>query len=408
MQGRRTKKLSQFVGLGFIAAASVFPANEWPQWRGPSRDGSATGAAKDWPEKLKQVWKVTVGEGHSSPVVSGSRVYQFARQRDREILSAHDLATGKKLWEYGYDAPYEMNSAARGHGKGPKATPVIGGGRVCAFGITGTLSCVDEKTGKVAWSHANLGAALFGTASSPLIERGMLIAQTGRQDDGYVSAYSITDGRRIWSTKTEGPGYSSPVAADIGGVRQLIVETQANLAGFSVANGEALWKTPLSTPYDQNSVTPLVVCDRQPCLVIYSGLANPLLAARAAGKSVQKAWENKDAGMYMSSPVLVNGRVFGLSNRNKGQFFLVDAPTGKTLWTSDGRQGENAAVFVNGDTVFALTTNSELLILGVSGNAVAQSRRYTVAQSPTWASPAIVGRQVLIKDADSLALWSAD
>jgi outer membrane protein assembly factor BamB len=408
MQGRRTKELSQLVCLGLVAAASLTGANEWPQWRGPNRDGTAPGAAKVWPDELKQIWKVTVGEGHSSPVVSGTRVYQFGRQGNREVLAAYELANGKKVWEYGYDAPYDMNPAARGHGKGPKATPVIGGGRVCALGITGTLTCVDEKTGKPAWSHPNLGAALFGTASSPVIERGMLIAQTGRQGEGSVAAYSLGDGKQIWSTKTEGAAYSSPVVADIGGTRQVIVETQSNLAAFSAAGGDLLWKTPLSTPYDQSSVTPLVVCERQPCLVIYSGLANPLIAVRATGKSAEKVWENKDAGMYMSSPVLVNGRLFGLSNRNRGQFFLADTATGKTLWTSDGRQGENAAVFAYGNTAFALTTNAELLILRVAGNSVTETRRYTVAQSPTWASPAIIGGRVLIKDLDSLALWSAE
>ena len=131
--------------LTAISAAPILPAQDWPQWRGPNRDGAApsSSATLTWPEKLKPVWKVTVGEGHSSPVVAGGRVYQFARRANDEVAAAFDLATGKKLWEHAEPAPYEMNPAANGHGKGPKATPVIAGGKLYTFGIAGALSCLD-------------------------------------------------------------------------------------------------------------------------------------------------------------------------------------------------------------------------------------------------------------------------
>jgi outer membrane protein assembly factor BamB len=188
-------------------------AIDFPQWRGPNRDGAITiSAPAQWPEKLKQVWKITVGEGHSSPVVVGNRVF-------REVIAAYDLATGKKLWEHSYAAPYQMNSAAYSHGKGPKATPAVAEGKICAIGITGTLTCLDAASGKVAWSHPNLGDALFGTASSPVIDRGLLVTQHGKQDNGWITAYNLTNGTKKWSTKTDGAGYSSPVIADIGGIR---------------------------------------------------------------------------------------------------------------------------------------------------------------------------------------------
>src|SRR5262245_24827867 len=157
----------------FLLVVVAASAADFPQWRGPNRDGSvAITPPNSWPDKLTQIWKVNVGEGHSSPVVVGNRVFQFARVGEREVLAAYDLASGKKVWEHGYAAPYTMNSAATTHGKGPKATPVVADGKVCALGITGTLTCVDAATGKVAWSHPNTGDALFGTASSPLIDHG--------------------------------------------------------------------------------------------------------------------------------------------------------------------------------------------------------------------------------------------
>ena len=408
MQRFRKAKLSQYVALLLVVAVAVSAADQ-QQWRGPNRDGTlAVTVPSGWPEKLTQVWKINVGEGHSSPIVVGGRVFQFARVGDREVLAAYDLASGKKVWEHGYSAPYTMNSAATAHGKGPKATPVAADGKVCAIGITGTLTCVEATTGKVAWSHPNTGDALFGTASSPVIDRGLLITQTGKQDSGTLTAYSLADGVKKWTAKTDGAGYSSPVIADLGGVRQAIVETQKSLISVNVADGATLWSVPISTPYDQNSVTPIVAGD----LVIYSGLSNPITAIRPARTSgswtAPKVWENKELGMYMNSPVLVNGRLYGLSHRNKGQFFAVDVKTGKTTWTGEGRQADNAAMLAAGNTILALTTNSELLVMPVSPQELTVAKRYKVSEtSETWAHPVILGNQILTKDKDTLTLWRA-
>jgi outer membrane protein assembly factor BamB len=408
MQGFRAREISKHVVVWSLAALSA-RAVDFPQWRGPNRDGALPPLSqKQWPEKLRQVWKITVGEGHSSPVVVGGIVVQFARLGDREVLAAYDLASGKKIWEHAYSTPYTMNSAAQGHGKGPKATPAVGNGKACAIGITGTLTCVDFASGRVAWSQPNLGDALFGTASSPVIDRGLLITQTGKQDNGTITAFGLSDGLKKWSYKSDGPGYSSPVIAEIGGVRQIIVETEHSIVGLNAANGELLWKTPISTPYDQNSVTPLVSGD----LVIYSGLSNPVIAIRPVKKGAQwtpeKVWENKEVAMYMNSPVLSGGLLVGMSHRNKGQFFAIDPKSGKTVWTGEGRQAENAAMLASGDTVFALTTNSDLLVMKAGTRGLETLRRYKVSEaSETWAHPAVLGDKVLIKDKETLTLWSA-
>jgi outer membrane protein assembly factor BamB len=406
MQRFRRPKLSQCVHLVFVGVVAAHGA-DYPQWRGSNRTGAISiTAPKAWPDKLTQVWKINVGEGHSSPIVAGNRVFQFARVGEREVLAAYDLASGKKVWEHGYGAPYTMNPAAHAHGKGPKATPVAAGGKVCAIGITGTLTCIDASTGKLVWSQPNTGDALYGTASSPLIDGDLLVAQTGRQDNGVVIAYNLADGSKKWSVKTDGAAYSSPVIADLGGVRQVIVETQKSIIGVDVFSGAVLWNVAISTPYDQNSVTPIVVGD----LVIYSGLSNPITAVRPARKgslwAAPKVWQNKELGMYMNSPALAGGRLYGLSHRNKGQFFAIDPATGKTTWAGEGRQAENAAMLAAGNTIFALTTNSDLLIMPVSAEGLSVHKRYKVSEnSETWAHPVILGDQILTKDKDSLTLW---
>jgi outer membrane protein assembly factor BamB len=387
----------------FLAFPAALAFVDWPQWRGPSRDGvAASQASKPWPERLRRVWTVQVGEGHSSPVVARQQVFQFTRLGEQEVLACFDLASGKQIWKQSYAAPYEMNSAATSHGKGPKATPVVGDGRVYTLGIHGILTCWDSASGKRVWSIDSKGSPDFGAASSPALVDGTLIAAIGPQSGGSLSAFDAATGKLKWQWKDDGPAYASPTIATFGGVRQVITNTRKNIVGVSLAEGKLLWKAALETPYDQNSVTPIVVGD----LVIYSGLSNPVIAIQP-GTSGRKVWENKEVGMYMNSPVLAAGVLWGLSHRNKGQFFGLDPKTGKTIWTGEGRQAENAAMIASGRNVFALTTNSELLMFTATATALKQERKYEVADTPTWAHPVILGNDVLVKDAKSLALWSA-
>src|SRR5688572_15490544 len=243
---------------GFVAASLAF-GHEWPQWRGPNRDGSAPAVKTAWPEKLKSIWKATVGEGHSSPVVSGERVYQFARRSDgNEVVYAFDLATGKKIWDHAYPAPYEMNSAATSHGKGPKSTPLAAKGRLYTFGMTGVLLALDTASGKPVWRFDSTGkfrstSPLFGVAASPMLYSSNVIAYTGTDEDGALTAFDAASGQIRWQWKGNGPGYGSPVLAG----SQIVAVGAENLVGVNAADGKLVWKIPLKTPYSQNSVTPL-------------------------------------------------------------------------------------------------------------------------------------------------------
>jgi outer membrane protein assembly factor BamB len=394
MQSRRT----------FLAVPAAFAFVDWPQWRGPNRDGSvAPDQSKPWPERLRQVWNAPVGEGHSSPVVAGKRVFQFARLQDNEVVAAYDLDSGKQVWRQSYAAPYQMNSAATSHGKGPKSTPVVAGERLYTLGISGILNCWDIASGKKIWGLDSKGSPLYGQASSPVVDRGMLIASVGPQSGGALTAFDAASGGVKWQWKEDGPAYASPVVGEFGGVRQVITNTESNIVGISAADGKLVWKLPLKTPYDQNSVTPIIVNGA----IIYSGLANPITAIRPSNPP-QKLWENREFGLYMSSPVIAAGILWGLSNRNKGQFFGIDPKTGKTVFSSEGRQAENAALIARGSTVFALTTDSELRVFQASPTTLKPVAKYNVADTPTWAHPAILGNRVLVKDAKSLALWSAE
>ena len=394
------------VALGLLVTLVVTPLAQtpgaaWPHWRGPARDGIAAGftAPATWPAQLTKRWQAKVGLGHASPVVSGNRVVVHSRLENREVVTAFDLASGKQLWQDGIDAPYTMNPAARGHGPGPKSTPAIAGGRVFTFGISGIFSAHDLATGKLLWrKNAPKTPPEFGTASSPLVDGNVVIAFLGGQGAGALTAMDAATGAERWRWTGDGPAYSSPIIATFGGTKQIIVQSETKLVGVSAANGKLLWETPIKTPYAQNSVTPLVVGD----LVISAGLDNPTIAFRIAAGKPTPAWTNTDVSMYMSSPALSGNTIFGLSNKNRGQFFAIDVKTGKTLWTTKGRDGENASIVRAGDYLLLATTNSELIVARANAAQYEEVKRYVVADSAMWAHPAFAGRTIIVKDVDTL------
>jgi outer membrane protein assembly factor BamB len=401
---------------GILAAslleAAAGSAQDWSQWRGPARDGRAQGVAlpTTWPKALKQAWKVPVGAGHSSPVIAGERAFLISRDAESEVLAAYDLKTGQRQWELRYPAPYTMNPAATGHGKGPKATPVVAGGLVCAFGISGVLSCADAATGRLLWRKDFAGefkstSPAFGVATSPILVDGVLIVHVGGEGDGALRAFDARSGAARWSFKGDGPAYASVVVATLDGVRQAITQTQARVVGVEFATGALLWSIPFTTAYDQNSVTPLVVGDT----VVFSGLGTPLRAVRPSRKDgawrVDPVWDAPDLSLYMSSPVIAGKHLVGFTHKGKGRLFAVDAKTGKLAWTSEPRLGENAALVAAGGVVMALIDDAKLIVFDPAADTYVPLATYTVAESPTWAHPAPTRAGFLVKDASTLALW---
>lgn len=221
-----------------LIAASALLSAEWPQWRGPARDGALASfhAPQTWPEKLTQKWKVPIGIGHSSPIFAAGRIYVLSRRDGRETVSAVNPEDGKILWSESYAAPYQVNPAAARHGDGPKSTPVFDNGRLFTLGISGVLSSYDAASGKLRWrkefsKQFAQTSPLFGTAMSPVVDRGLLIAGVGGNDSGALAAFDAGSGDLRWMWKQDGPGYASPIVVELGGVRQVVTQTQQNIVG---------------------------------------------------------------------------------------------------------------------------------------------------------------------------------
>jgi outer membrane protein assembly factor BamB len=306
-----------------------------------------------------------------------------------------------------------MNPAATRHGKGPKSTPIVHDSKLYTLGISGILSCFDARTGDLKWRKGfseefAKTSPLYGTAMSPLIEAKLLIAHVGGHDQGALIAFDVETGEVKWSWEGDGPGYTSPIVAELAGSRQIITQTQNYCIGISAPTGELLWRIPFTTVYDQNIVTPVIYQER----LIFSGVNKGTMAIKIIKQgnkwSTEQIWHNPKVSMYMNSPVISDELLFGFSPKRGGYLFCLNVQTGSTLWTSPGQQGDNAACLSAGEILFFLTTDARLLVVKRSATGFDLITQYTVADSPTWAHPIILGQQLLIKDTSTLALWNMD
>jgi outer membrane protein assembly factor BamB len=384
-------------------------AQDWPQWRGPNRDGvvSSFKEPSPWPESLKQQWKVDVGLGYATPLVVGQRLYLFTRQAEDEVMTALDAASGKVLWRTSYAAPFNMVSATARHGAGPKATPAFANGRLFTLGMTNIVTAFDAASGKQLWQKpATAAQPAFHTAMSPVVDGNLVIVHVGGPGDAALSAFDVTTGSVRWSWTEDSPAYGSPIVVDLGGVRQVVTFTHQFLVGVAVATGELLWRRPFKTPSNTTSQTPILYGDT----IIQMGRENGVTAFRVVGRdgkwTTEDVWQTKEVSQHMTNGVVVDGVLYGLSHLNGGQYFALDLAKGNVLWKGDPRQAENAAIVRAGDTIFALEDDGEMVVMKASRTGMNVLRRYDVADSQTWAQPTISGSRVYVKDVSNLTLWT--
>jgi outer membrane protein assembly factor BamB len=385
------------------------PSTDVTQWRGAARDGIIVGftAPQTWPETLTERWKTEIGTGYATPLVVGDRVYQFSRVGENETMTALDVASGKVIWQAGYPATFTMNPATKQHGPGPKSTPVFFSGRLYSIGMTGTVTAWEAATGKQVWQKTGTGPDMLYTshAFSPLVDGGHVIFHVGGNDKGALTAFDLETGAVRWSWAGDGPGYGSPVVATFDGVLQIVTPTQTKIVGVDATTGALLWERPMVHQFVSNSITPIV--SGQTVIVAGTGPLFALAVARRAGQwTTEQIWENTELPLRFTTPVVSGDVLFGLSGRNSGQYYAMDARTGKTLWTSDGRQAAHASVARAGDLLFSLESDGELVIARSSQTAFEPVKRYKISANETWAHPAISGNRVFVKDVTSLALWS--
>lgn len=392
--------------VALVSAAVILdaqrPSRDYIQWRGQQRDGSASAflEPKQWPDTLTRRWKVDVGEGYGTPLIVGDIVYVFTRLDGQEGITALDASTGRQRWRTSYPAPYTPSKPAEKHGASPKATPLYHEGRIFTLGISGIVAAFEARSGKQLWqSAAPKEAPFYGAAVSPLGSRDLVIVHPG--DYGPLTAFDVRSGGVKW-TVGSGGFFASPILVSLEQTSMVVSATQDFVIGVAL-DGRLLWRFPLDGK--NGSTTPVVNNDtiivNSPDRVI---AFRPRL--RDAAWIVETMWETKDVSTYLSTPVVVDGVLYGLSTKQRGQFYAIDAKTGQVLWLGSPREADNTALVKAGQLLFLLNDDAELIVARANRKAFAPIARYTVADSATWAQPAISGDRIFIKDVNTLALWT--
>jgi len=388
------------------AAAAQRAPQDYPQWRGVNRDGSASAFAEPatWPEALTRKWKVEIGEGYATPLVVGDTVYAFTRRNTSEVMTALSAATGKERWRTSYAAPYKPDTPAAAHGVGPKATPLFHNGRLFSLGITGIVSAFDAATGKLAWQTSDAPAhPTYGTAVSPVADRSLVFVHPGNH--GPLTAFDANTGTVKWSAGGGG-AFASPMIVELDGVRQVVTMTQDSVLAVSLSDGTRLWEYPWQSRASPSAITPILYDD----MLIISSQSMGVTAVRPSRRGgkwiVDPVWATRDVSLFLSNPVIVGDTLFGLSEKARGQFFALDANTGKVLWLGQPRQASNTAVVKAGNLLLLLNDDGELIVARSSRAGFEPLKRYTVADSSTWAQPAVSGNRIFVKDLTSLSLWT--
>jgi outer membrane protein assembly factor BamB len=410
MRASTGKWLAACAALAFAASAS---GADWPQWRGSGRDGIAYDfkAPKIWPQMLTKVWSVKAGDGLASPVVVGDRVYLHTRQGDNEVVSAFALASGQLLWSDSYRSPFTVEPQLGSYG--PYATPAVDGGRLYTFGMNEVLSAYDTASGKLLWrkdwgTEYKVPHPDFGAAAAPLVADGLSIVHVGGRGKGALVALDAKTGEPRWKVEGDGPSYAATITATFDGVRQVIAQSESILFGVELATGKRLWELPWRSPSGNTILTPVIDGDR----FILSTQDTDVQSIRPFKKdgawTTETVWSSRDGKMFMSSPVLSDGRLYGFSTRQKGTVYSLDPATGKLLWSSPGAMGENAMMVAAGEYLFVLLDTADLYVARKGGEAWAPVARFHVADSATYTYPVILGDRILIRDRYGLTLWSLE
>jgi outer membrane protein assembly factor BamB len=406
--------MPRLFALVVLAAGSVPAwAGDWPQWLGPNRDNSSSEKVVPWKKAPKVLWRKAVGEGNSSPVVAGGRVFIHAKvegENEEEVI-AFDAKTGKRLWRKTYPRPAFKSL----YGNGPRATPAVVGGKVYTFGITGVLTCFEAAKGKQLWQVDTLkkfGAKnlFFGMACSPLVEGKHVLVNVGGKGASVVALNKDT-GEMDWKSQDDKASYSSPIIFGKGKERQVVFLTGLGVIGLSPADGTLFWRFPLRDLLFESSTTPVKAGDLLMASSITYGSVGLRLKTAEGKPAAEKVWKNKALTSYFSTPVAVgkehiymvtgaNPLMFG--KKASATLRCLEAKSGKELWNRPNVGKYHACLLRTGDNkLLMLEEAGNLVLLDPSPKEYKELARAKVS-GETWAHPALSDGRLYVRDKKEL------
>ncbi len=394
--------------IGTVLLGATFPdknevPGEWPQWRGPNRDGVSreSGLLKEWPSAGPPlVWKTQgLGNGYSTVAVSKGRIYTMGVRGDQEFIMSIDVKDGKLLWERSHGSRFVNDQ-----GDGPRSTPTVDGNFLYALGGNGDLSCLELKDGKTVWTMNVLQKfegtnTHWGISESPLIVGDRLLVTPGGKNAAIV-ALDKQDGSVIWKSQSDRPGYSSGVYTELGGIPEAIFFTGSRGLGVDVRNGDLLWEYSQASNRTANIATP-IVSGNYVFLSSDYGTGCALLAlVPSEGKiKAREIYFNQEMKNHHSSSVLVDGTLYGFSSAiltamrfNDGHVFWKDRSVGKgSLTYADGH-------------LYCFSEKGVVGLVEANPEAYKEKGRFSISQEtlPTWSHPVVAGGRLYLRDQGTL------
>ena len=399
-------RVSMAVASCLLAGTAL--AADWPQFRGPNRDGISreTGLLRSWPAGGPEVlWKIPLGEGYSHLAVSKGRLFTLYGEGANDYAAAWDAATGKQLWKVPLGRKFVNDQ-----GNGPRSTPTVDGDMVYALTATGRLAALSSADGKRVWEH-DLGAEFdaeapqWGVSTSPLVEGNLLLVDAGGSGGKSLIAFDKKTGRVVWASQREVAGYSAPIAITVGGVRQVIFFTGRAVLSVSPRDGRLFWRVPWKTNWDVNAAAPVFVPPDRLYVSSGYGTGGALFKIEVKGGRVgaEEVWRSRKMKNQFSSSVFHGGHIYGFDN---SVLKCIDAATGEEKWKESGF-GHGSLILADGHLV-VLSERGKLSLVEATPAGYREKGSSQVLSGKCWTAPTLAdGRLYLRNEEEMLALdWT--
>lgn len=377
----------------------VLQPGDWPEFRGPLRDGVVRGGKlrRNWDEKPpREVWRHPVGPGWSSFAVIGPLALTQEQRGEEETVVCYEFDTGREVWSHGTKAHFVGDPA----GEGPRATPTVQDGRVYCMGAMGMLSCLALETGKLLWSHETLEEndaknPEWGTAASPLVLDDVVVVNPGGPKKNAVVAYDRITGKKVWSAGSDPAAYCSPQLAELHGTRQVLIFDGIGLAGHDTANGKELWKFNWTNSPKINVAQPFVL--EENCVYLGSGYSkgSVVISVKHTGKKwwADEVWSTRELKLKFNNAVVRAGYIYGL---DEGILVCLDLSDGKRKWKS-GRYGYGQMLLVD-DLLLIQTESGELVLVDAVPDGHREVNRFRVLDGICWNPPVLCRGKLLVRN----------
>jgi len=400
MKGTRVLLLAIAALVCLVQQSMAQTGANWPQWRGPNRDGISkeTGLLKQWPaEGPALVWKATgAGRGYSSFSISNGRLYTMGLRGDREFIVAFDVATGKEAWATAHGSAFHNDQ-----GDGPRGTPTVDGDRVYAFGGNGDLSALEARTGKIVWTKNVLkefGARniTWGISESPLVMGNKVLVNAGGPGASIV-ALNKSDGTVIWKSQSDEASYSSAIPLEINSITQVVFFTAERAVGLDTKDGRLLWEYSKPSNRTANVATPIVRANRVFISSDY-GTGGGVVEIKPDNKA-EEIYFTKDMRNHHSSSVLVGDYLYGFSS---AILTAMKFDTGEVAWR-DRSVGKGSLVYADGH-LYCLSENGVVGLVEATPAGYKEKGRFRIQQGslPTWTHPVVAGGRLYLRDQDTI------